>query len=70
MLILSFPLQRVGDITGILKSHDCTSLLDYDFNNSQIIFNKASTAGFDNACNVALNYQSQAAPAKIPKIIF
>jgi hypothetical protein len=31
-------------------------LLDSDFNNSQIIFNNASTAGFDNTRNIALMF--------------
>jgi hypothetical protein len=31
-------------------------LLDCDLNNGQIMFNNASTAGFDNTRNIALNH--------------
>jgi hypothetical protein len=31
--------------------------LESDLNNSQIFFNNASTAGFDNTCNMALIYR-------------
>jgi hypothetical protein len=46
-------------ITGIIKSLS-TSVLYCDLNNSQIISNNASTAGFDDTRNIALNRRSLA----------
>jgi hypothetical protein len=39
--------------TGMVESRS-TSLLDCDFNNSQLIYNNACTAGFDHTHNMAL----------------
>jgi hypothetical protein len=39
---------------GIIKSHS-SSLLDCDLNTSQIIFNNASTVGFDNTHNMGFS---------------
>jgi hypothetical protein len=44
----------LGNITGIVKSRSI-SLLNSNFRNSQIIFNNASTAGFNNTHNIALS---------------
>jgi hypothetical protein len=39
----------------MVLSNPSHSLLDCESNNSQIFFNNASTAGFDNTHNMALN---------------
>jgi hypothetical protein len=53
LVSIAIYIKAILQVTGIVKSRS-TSLLESDLNNSQILFNNASTAGFDNNRNIAL----------------